>query len=182
MQAKSRAEQAQGIYSQARFFLPLMTKTSCSPPSPPPPPEGRDMDGKQLYFILEEFHEGGPPTRPPPNHPSSHSNLNVTPRPTPRPRRHDPATAGAALADAMGPTRRSLTPTANASPTSKLVRDNAVGVASRNPHTSSSDHHAANRESGQDQPAASPTLPAGGGLTVNSLNKAGRIGGQQPTI
>lgn len=154
-----------------------------------PPPQEGGMDGKQ-----EEFHEGDRPERltapaRPPTQSSSHSNLNVTPRPTPRPRHDglqlqtllptaapqfdntvgragerdgaDPAELDAhsehfPLPLAQGGERRSGR---------RLPQPNLLALVAR----------CGQRESAQDQPTASPTIPAGEGL-ITLVEQGGTLG------
>jgi hypothetical protein len=85
------------------------------------PPEGRSLDSERLFSkkgVRTQAGMGAKMTPTPTLAASSHSNLNVTPRPTPRPRHGQPALIEqqAPLADVMGPTRRSLAPTATICP------------------------------------------------------------------
>jgi hypothetical protein len=87
-----------------------------------PPPEGGRLDSERLFSkkgVRTQAGMGAKMTPTPTLAASSHSNLNVTPRPTPRPRHEQPAALieqQAPLADVMGPTRRSLAPTATICP------------------------------------------------------------------
>lgn len=85
------------------------------------PPEGGSLDSERFFSkkgVRTQAGMGAKMTPTPTLAASSHSNLNVTPRPTPRPRHGQPALIEqqAPLADVMGPTRRSLAPTATICP------------------------------------------------------------------
>jgi hypothetical protein len=85
------------------------------------PPEGGSLDSERFFSkkgVRTQAGMGAKMTPTPTLAASSHSNLNVTPRPTPRPRHGKPALIEqqAPLADVMGPTRRSLAPTATICP------------------------------------------------------------------
>lgn len=86
------------------------------------PPEGGSLDSERFFSkkgVRTQAGMGAKMTPTPTLAASSHSNLNVTPRPTPRPRHEQPAAPieqQAPLADVMGPTRRSLAPTATICP------------------------------------------------------------------
>jgi hypothetical protein len=86
------------------------------------PPEGGSLDSERLLFFQKRSaHSSGDGCQDDP-HPNSRSILafqpECNPRPTPRPRHGQPALIEqqAPLADVMGPTRRSLAPTATICP------------------------------------------------------------------
>lgn len=119
-QASRQAEQQQPQAEQAEKGTPTPASRSrckqCSPPK-----EGAWI-ANAYYFpkkgVRTQAGMGAKMTPTPTLAASSHSNLNVTPRPTPRPRHGQPALIEqqAPLADVMGPTRRSLAPTATICP------------------------------------------------------------------